>query len=90
VIQESRSPTASTELQVGCPLAAAALIVLDFETDHIALTDGGNGGALERCGMHEHILAAVFRRDEAVPAWLIEKFNFSDDSRIWRSFPEIA
>src|SRR6185503_11264804 len=52
-----------------------ALVRLDLETNSHALVQFGDARSLNRGDMHEHVLAAVFRRYESVAFGLIEKLN---------------
>src|SRR6476646_10716148 len=57
---------------------AAFRIRLDFERHALALVQAVHSRHLERRGVNEHVLAAVFRRDEAEALAGVEKLHCSD------------
>ncbi len=64
-------------LQIDGLGALAALVGLGLEGHAHALVEGADARALHRRDVHEHILAALVRRDEAKALRLVEKFDSS-------------
>jgi hypothetical protein len=57
----------------------------DFEADFLALVQRAHTGALHRSDVHEHILRAIVRLNEAVALLGIEKFHSSDRHQVFLS-----
>jgi hypothetical protein len=70
---------------------AAAAVGHDFEGDLLSLIEGAHSGAFDRADVHEDILVAIFRLDEAEAFLAIEplhcslvhgKFPYVSDARV--------
>src|SRR6185295_15675920 len=68
-------------------LAAALAVVLEHEGDLVTLVEGPDARGLEGSGVHEHVLAAVSRSDEAVTFCAVEEFDGAGHSHGRKSFP---
>jgi hypothetical protein len=66
----------SNHLEISSGLLAA--LGHDFEADLLALVQRAHTSALNRRDVHEHILRAIVRLNEAVALLSIEKFHSSD------------
>src|SRR5262245_3522716 len=67
-------------LELGGLLAAALSVVLKDEGDAVALVEHGQPRALDGRRVHEHVLGAIFRGDEAEPLGAVEELDCSGDS----------
>src|SRR5690348_16077335 len=65
----------SSRFQVGRRALAAASVALDVEADLLAFAEVADARALDRRDVHEHILAAVIRLDEAEALLGVEPFH---------------
>src|SRR5690606_36713680 len=65
----------SGELDLAGLLAATAAVVLEHETDPVALVEGADACALEGGGVYEHVIAALLRLDEAEALGRVEEFH---------------
>src|ERR1044071_9213004 len=59
----------------------AARIRHDVERDLLAFAQGAHAGSFNGRGVHEHVLAAAFRRDEAKAFGGVEELDGSDSHK---------
>src|SRR5215469_7866785 len=74
----SRPVPPSNCFQIGCRTLASPRIVLHVEADLLAFMQIADARALDGGDVHEHILRAVFRLDEAEALLSVEPFHSAD------------
>src|SRR5690348_6924720 len=74
----SRPVPPSSRFQIGRRAFAAARVALDVEADLLALVQVADARALDGRDVHEHVLAAIIRLDEAEALLGVKPFYGAD------------
>ena len=74
---------ASGQFDLTCLLAATATVVFKHESDLVAFVERADARALKCCSVNEHVVAAIFRLNEAEALGCVEEFyNSSGPHRV--------